>query len=170
MAKRKRRTREHIIEDLSENYLERIVLNCGHLLQRPSRDYGVDVCMFHFSENGELENGEVRFQLKATDKLKLVSGGKFATVRIKTGDIQYWSMELYPFILVLYDATNERAFWVEVQDLLDQALDLDQETETIRISVRSQLSEKAIESFRQKSLAIVNKNGSHDVDGQSKPR
>ncbi len=76
MATRKRRTREHIIEDLSENYLERLVLNSGHLLRRPSRDYGVDVTMFHFADSGELENGEVRFQLKATDHLNLVSDSR----------------------------------------------------------------------------------------------
>ena len=61
--KRKRRTREHVIEDLSENHLERKVLLRGHLLRRPVRDYGVDVTMFHFSETGEIENGEVRLSL-----------------------------------------------------------------------------------------------------------
>ena len=45
MATRKRRTREHVVEDLSENHLERLVLNAGHLLRRPRRDYGVDVTM-----------------------------------------------------------------------------------------------------------------------------
>jgi hypothetical protein len=57
---RKRRTREHITEDLSENYLERRVLLNGHLLRRPERDYGVDVTMFHFGADGAIENGEVR--------------------------------------------------------------------------------------------------------------
>ena len=167
---RKRRTREHVIEDLSENYLEAMVLNSGHLLRRPSRDYGVDVTMFHFSPSGELENGEVRFQLKATDNLKLVSEGQFATIRVKTGDIQYWSMELYPFILILYDAVEKRAFWIDMQDLLKQSLKLDQDTETIRIPVGNKLSNQVIEFFRQKSLTVVRKIGSNDGDGQSKPR
>ena len=170
MATRKRRTREHIIEDLSENYLERLVLNSGHLLRRPSRDYGVDVTMFHFADSGELENGEVRFQLKATDHLNLVADGKFATVRVKTGDIQYWSMELYPFILVLYDSIGKRAFWIEIEDLLSQSLNLDQSTETIRIPISNQLSMQTIETFRQKSLEVIKRIGLKDVDGQSKPR
>ena len=170
MAIRKRRTREHILEDLSENYLERIVLNSGHSLRRPSRDYGIDVTMFHFSESGELENGEVRFQLKATDSLKLVSNGEFATVRLKTGDIQYWSMELYPFILVLYDAKSKCAFWIEVKEMMKQSLDLDQATETVRIPVGNELSCQAIEFFRQKSLSVIKQIGSQDVKGKSKPR
>lgn len=57
---RKRRTREHILEDLSENHLERNVLLKGHVLRRPERDYGVDVSMFHFADDGTIENGEVR--------------------------------------------------------------------------------------------------------------
>lgn len=147
-----------------------MVLNSGHLLRRPSRDYGVDVTMFHFSQSGELENGEVRFQLKATDNLRLVSNEQFATVRIKTGDIQYWSMELYPFILILYDAVEMRAFWIGIQDLLKQSLNLDQETETIRIPVDNELSDQTIEIFRQESLAVIKKLGLDDGDGQSKPR
>ena len=170
MAKRKQRTREHIIEDLSENHLEKMVLNRGHVLRRPSRDYGVDVTMFHFSTMGELENGEVRFQLKATDNLSVVSNGNFAAVRVKTGDIQYWAMELYPFILMLYDGSTERAFWIEINGELIQQLDLDQSTETIRIPIRNVLSADSIQFFRQKSLDVIEKLGSNDVDGQSKPR
>ena len=170
MAMRKRRTREHILEDLSENYLERIVLNSGYLLRRPSRDYGVDVTMFHFSDSGELENGEVRFQLKATDSLKLISNGEFATVRLKTGDIQYWSMELYPFILVLYDAKSKQAFWIEIKELFKQSLDLDQVTATVRIPVGNELSGQSIKFFRQQSLNVIEQMGSEDVKGQSKPR
>jgi len=170
MPKRKRRTREHIIEDLSENHLEKMVLNCGHILRRPSRDYGVDVTMFHFSGSGELENGEVRFQLKATDSLSVVSNGEFATVRVKTGDISYWAMELYPFILILYDGLGDRAFWIEIDGELIQEFDLDQATETIRIPKGNLLSTESVEVFRQKSLEVIEKLGSDNVDGQSKPR
>ena len=49
---RKRRTREHILEDLSENHLEHNVLLKGHVLRRPERDYGVDVTMFQRSHTG----------------------------------------------------------------------------------------------------------------------
>ena len=170
MATRKRRTREHIVEDLSENHLERLVLNSGHLLRRPRRDYGVDVTMFHFSESGELENGEVRFQLKATDNLTSIADGQYATVRVKTGDIQYWSMEFYPFILVLYDAKEEAAYWIGIDDILKQSLDLDQQTETIRIPISSEVTNNSIEHFRRMSLAVIDKLGTHNDDEQSKPR
>src|SRR3990172_9938233 len=92
---RKRRTRGHVIEDLSENHLERKVLSKGHLLRRPERDYGVDVTMFHFAKNGEIENGEVRIQLKSTDRLKIIKRGTTITYPVKTGDLHYWSKEVY---------------------------------------------------------------------------
>ena len=95
---RKTRTFEHVLEDLSENFLERKVLERGHVLQRPRRDYGVDVTMFHYAESGEIENGEIRFQLKASKSLKLIKNGEFISMPIATGDLHYWSLEFYPFI------------------------------------------------------------------------
>ena len=66
-----RRTREQIIEELSLNFLEHKALERGHqLVPATKREYGYDATMFHFSpQTGEIENGEVRFQLKATDHL-----------------------------------------------------------------------------------------------------
>ena len=170
MATRKRRTREHVLEDLSENHLERMVLDCGYLLRRPSRDYGVDVTMFHFSDEGELENGEVRFQLKATDSINLVKEGKFASIQIKTGDIQYWLMEFYPFIPVLYDAQKERAYWLDIKELASGSLDLDRESVKIRIPISNKLTAGSIKRFRKESLSIIQQMESGDDDRQSKPR
>jgi hypothetical protein len=56
----------------------------GHLLRRPERDYGVDVTMFHFDGSGEIENGEVRFQLKATDKIHIPATNKLTVRSIDT--------------------------------------------------------------------------------------
>ena len=52
IPRRKRRTREHVVEDLSENHLERKVLLRGHVLRRPERDYGVDVTIFILRTTG----------------------------------------------------------------------------------------------------------------------
>jgi hypothetical protein len=38
---RKRRTREHVIADLSVNHVERMVLRCGWTVERVRRDYGL---------------------------------------------------------------------------------------------------------------------------------
>ena len=156
--KRKRRTREHVIEDLSENHLEKMVLLRGHILRRPARDYGVDVTMFHFAGDGQIENGEVRFQLKATDSMTFVSHGSMVSVPVRTGDLDYWSKEVYPFILVVFDAMNERAFWLDVKEYVEEnpeATDAAKRVTNVHIPVRNALTVGTIEAFREKSLDAV---------------
>jgi hypothetical protein len=155
---RKRRTREHILEDLSENHLERLVLLKGHVLRRPERDYGVDVTMFHFAENGAVENGEVRFQLKATDRLKKIRGGKAISFPIKTGDLHYWSLETYPFILIVYDAKMEVAYWLDVQEYVThhpERVKSGRESVNVHIPVSNKLTVESVEAFRNQSLQVV---------------
>jgi len=167
---RKRRTREHVIEDLSENHLERKVLLKGHLLRRPERDYGVDVTMFHFGVDGTIENGEVRFQLKATESLKVIKHGTVISFPIKTGDLHYWALEIYPFILVVFDAKSEKAFRLHIQEYVNShpdQVDPGKETVNIHIPLVNKLTVKSIETFRKKSLQAVdnlrNQGGFPDV-------
>ena len=147
-----------------------MVLLRGHLLRRPERDYGVDVTMFHFSDNGEIENGEIRFQLKATENLNLIKNGKIVSFPIKTGDLHYWSMEIYPFILVIHDAVANLAYWLDIREYVESnpdRLDPDKVTVNVHIPVSNELTVKTIDVFRSKSLAIVeelrNQGGFSDV-------
>ena len=56
-AQRKRRTREHIIADLAVNHVERQALLCGFTVERNRYDYGIDLEITPFDENGEIEPG-----------------------------------------------------------------------------------------------------------------
>lgn len=164
MPIRKRRTRQHVIEDLSENHLERKVLLKGHILRRPERDYGVDVTMFHFDDSGQIENGEIRFQLKATDQLRLTKSGEIISFPIKTGDLHYWSMEIYPFILVIHDAVEDMAYWLDVQEYVEQnsdRLDPEKATVNVHIPVSNKLTDNTVDLFRSKSLAIIERLRNH---------
>lgn len=155
---RKRRTREHIIEDLSENHLERMVLLKGHVLRRPERDYGVDVTMFHFAQTGEIENGEVRFQLKATESLKVLKKGTIISFPINTGDLHYWSLEIYPFILVVFDAGRDDAFWLHVQEYVadnPDRRDPEKATVNVHIPIHNKLTVASIDHFRRLSLETI---------------
>src|SRR5438309_953040 len=49
---RKRRTREHVIADLSVNHVERFVLRCGWTVQRTTHDYGIDLSMETYNAAG----------------------------------------------------------------------------------------------------------------------
>ncbi len=164
--RRKRRTREHVIEEMSVNFLERQVLRRSHQLQIPARrEYGCDATMFHFAANGEIEWGEVRFQLKATDRLKTIAKGKFISFAVEFRDIHFWCFEddrAYPFVLVVYDAPKHRAFWLDVQKYVeDNAIDIESEqaTLTVRIPSTNKLDLKAIDRFRQLSLERLGREG-----------
>ena len=50
-GQRKRRTREHIIADLSVNHVERAILRAGHTTQRVLQDYGFDLYLTTYDVN-----------------------------------------------------------------------------------------------------------------------
>lgn len=64
---RKRRTREHIIADLSANHVERHVLLCGYSVERVVHDYGIDFLLYTYGAAGDIEAETIKIQLKATD-------------------------------------------------------------------------------------------------------
>lgn len=113
---KKKRTRQHIIEDLSRNYLEKFVLMQGHTVEVISHDYGYDLNLYTYDQNtGEIENGFSSIQLKATDSINILKDKKTASFPIEKKDLELWYYELYPVFLVLYDAKKERAFWIYIQ-------------------------------------------------------
>jgi hypothetical protein len=112
---RKRRTREHVIADLSVNHVERFILRCGWTVERKRYDYGLDLIMDTYNVNCGVENGRIAFQLKATDTLMRLADGESISVRLEWRDLLFWLNELNPIILVLYDAQKDRAYWLYVQ-------------------------------------------------------
>jgi hypothetical protein len=112
---RKRRTREHVIADLSINHVERQALLCGSSVERIQHDYGVDLFVLTYDRHGERENGEILFQVKATDRLRLRAGGQAVTCRVEASDLRSWLSEPMPVILVLYDARKEVGYWLYLQ-------------------------------------------------------
>lgn len=81
---RKQRTREHIIEDLGFNHVERQVLLAGYVMNRIYQgDYGYDGTINTFHDNGEAENLFIYFQLKSTDNIHLSKSKKAFTFDTK---------------------------------------------------------------------------------------
>jgi hypothetical protein len=108
-AARKRRTREHIIADLSINHVERVVLRSGHTVERFWHDYGFDLLLYTYDNNGEYENGDVRLQVNATDNLNRTTGGTISW-RLEWAHLRHWLNEPMPVILIVYHATHDEAF------------------------------------------------------------
>ena len=56
------------------------------------------------------------FQVKATDRLPLLKDGRTVSWPISRRDLKLWLSEAYPVVLVLYDGSRDKAYWLHVQD------------------------------------------------------
>lgn len=112
---RKLRTRQHIIEDLGFNHVERQVLLAGYVVERHyQHDYGYDGTINTFNEKGEAENGNVLFQLKSTDHIQYSTQKDIFVFDLSKRDLELWLTNLYPVLLVLYDAQSDAAYYVDL--------------------------------------------------------
>jgi hypothetical protein len=163
---RKRRTREHVIADLSTNFVERHALLCGFSVERIRLDYGIDLIVHTYNRKGEIENGRILFQLKATDRIKVSATGSSVFCRLEKADLLYWLGESMPVVVVQYDAKKDIAYWLHIQEHLDAvALDLTSAAKEVTLSMpRANLLDKeAMERLaRQKNdIVVALKRGSH---------
>jgi Domain of unknown function (DUF4365) len=148
---RKKRPREHIIADLSVNYVERYVLLCGYSVELVEYDYGYDLVIFTYNTEGEIENGHIYIQLKATDSLSILADQKTITFTLIRSDLELWLSEPMPCILIIYDATDSKAYWLYLQAYFEslEGFELSQigESVTVRLSKDNILNQQAIKIF-----------------------
>ena len=113
---RKLRTRQHIIEDLGFNHIERQILKGGHIMHRYGHgDYGMDGEIITFNDKGEIDVMNIKFQLKSTDKIKLSKEGDFVKFDLSKRDLEHWLLSSSTVLLLIYDAQNEIAFYLDLQ-------------------------------------------------------
>jgi hypothetical protein len=111
----KRRTREHVLADLSANYVEKQALRCGYTAERVRLDYGIDLVVQTFNRRGEVESSRILFQLKATDRPTTLASTNAVACRIEQANLAHWLEEPFPVVLVLYDARSDAGYWLYVQ-------------------------------------------------------
>jgi Domain of unknown function (DUF4365) len=116
-AMRKLRTRQHQIEDLGFNHVERHILNANFVVYRYSHnDYGNDGQISLFNEKGKYENGKINFQLKSTDRIDYSISRKSFVFDLDVRDLKSWLFDTTLMLLMLYDAHKEVAFYLDLQD------------------------------------------------------
>jgi Domain of unknown function (DUF4365) len=113
-TRRKRRTRRHVIADQSVNFVERFIIDEGHTTQRLEKDYGYDLMLFTFDEQGYVEPGLIFLQLKASEALQ--QSGPDYVFDLDIRDYNLWMMDRMPVFLVLFEASRRRAYWLYIQD------------------------------------------------------
>jgi hypothetical protein len=158
---RKRRTREHVIADLSVNHVERLVLRCGWTVERVHHDYGLDLIMRTYSGSGQIQSGSVWFQLKATEHMIRSRDGRTIPIRVEWRDLLLWVNEPMPVILIAYDGIEDLAYWLYVQDYFrgrDWAARAEMTTTvTMHVSAANVLDETAVRLFaRFRDQCLIN--------------
>ena len=146
---RKQRTRQHVIADLSVHYLEGFILDEGHTAQRLTSDYSYDLLMRTFDEQGYVEPGFVYFQVKAAESLRVVGSNYVFDVHVR--DYNLWIREEMPVVLVLFDASRKKAFWLVVQSYfrnLTRRPRRGQKTVRVRVPKQQTIDREAIEKLR----------------------
>ena len=163
MAKKKalqpRRTREHVIASQSYNYVEKFFIDKGHTVRQQIEDYGTDLVVVTFDEQGYAESGDIRIQVKASDGLKYSGDGTFIAFTIDVKHYELWTKELMPVFLVLYDARARKAFWLYVQEHFgaDPARRPKRgaKSVTVRVQVVNELTEGTVDYARQRKELIL---------------
>lgn len=109
------RTRQHEIEDLGYNFIERPILQSGHIFQKITKDYGYDGMVIFF-KNREITSREAFIQLKSTDKIQFSNREGAYVFDLSIRDLNLWLNQSKPVVLLLYDAQKESAFCLDLQD------------------------------------------------------
>jgi hypothetical protein len=154
-----RRTREHIIASQSLNYIEKFIIDKGHTADRQIHDYGYDLIVNTYDEEGYLETGGIRIQLKASDRLHEMKHGDFISFRLDSKHCALWTNELEPVFLVLYDAQARRAYWLYVQAYFaanpSRRPKKGVRTLTVHVPLANGFTEETVEYMRARKAAIL---------------
>ncbi len=156
MVKRKKRTREHIIVDISVNYVEYFIVTKGFSVERVEKDYGYDLVLFTYDDNGEIENGQIYLQLKATDNIKKTDHQTIA-FSVSTRDLKLWLEEPMPVILILYDALQKTAYCLYIQAYFEKhKININKKYITVYFDMKNTLNEETMNQFRKYKRNILN--------------
>jgi hypothetical protein len=155
-----------VIADQSVNYVERFILDEGHTTQRLEKDYGYDLLLFTFDEQGSVEPGLVFLQLKASESLQQFGTDYVFDLDIR--DYNLWMMDRMPVVLVLFEASRRRAYWLYVQEYFraDPARRPKAWAKTVgvRVPARQTVNRRAIARMRELKQAAL-KHGRWEVVG-----
>ena len=115
--KGKLRTRQHVIEDLGFNHIEKQILLAGFTMQRTFvHDYGFDGSIQTFKETGEIAVESAEFQLKSTHNIQFLASKKAFVFDLSLRDLKTWLSTTTPTLLILYDAQKDMAYFIDLQD------------------------------------------------------
>jgi hypothetical protein len=151
---RKLRTRQHIIEDLGFNAVEKQILKAGFLMLRQTMgDYGLDGDIQTFNEEGEIEMEKIPFQLKSTDHIKWSDDASEIKFDLSKRDLELWLLSDKTVLLFLFDAKTDKTYFLDLQTyFLDNRIVLRDINKYIRVVIpkKNRLNARVVRLFRIK--------------------
>jgi hypothetical protein len=127
------RTAEHVLEESSERYFQQH-LPKNWTMERPSKDYGVDLRVDIF-EGEKATSLELLIQLKASQR---GVPKDYETVRLYTSAYNHLWDKLQVVMIVKYVAEEREAYWILLRDVPEPKQQ--QESFTVRIPKTQSLS------------------------------
>src|SRR5207302_7634395 len=88
--RRKRRTREHVLADLSVHHIEGHVLRCGWVVERMAHDYGIDLELHTFDRTGRRDVAYWLYIQSYFRRLKgfsLFTAGETVTIQLPIANV-----------------------------------------------------------------------------------
>jgi hypothetical protein len=151
--------------DQGVNYVERFVIDEGHTAQRVERDYGYDLLLFTYDAQGYPEPGLIYLQLKAAQTLE--ESGVDYVFDLDVRDYHLWMVERMPVVLVLFDASRRRAYWLHVQPYFrsDASRRPKRGAKTVRVRVpkRHAVNRRAVARLRRHKQEVLDR---YAVEGE----
>lgn len=143
-----KRTRAHVLENLSRQYVEGI-FPPEWICRQVEDDYGIDLRV-EIVTGDQVTGLEFSIQLKATDHLK--TSGDDVLHRCKVSTAEYFLHRLEAVMYVVYDAQEKIAYWLWMQpypNRLDAARSgwRDQKTVGIRIPRSNRLTRENLSAI-----------------------
>lgn len=155
----KQRTRRHVIASQSLNHVEKFIYDKGYSAERVESDYGYDLIVSTYDNEGYVESGFILLQLKATDNIKKIEGDTFISFTISIKDYRLWMAEGYPVFLIVYDAVMAKAYWLYFQKhFSDDKIRVPKAkstTVTVRIPIGNELSATTINYMRARKATFM---------------
>ena len=156
---RKTRTRQHVIASQSVAHVERHIAAAGYTAEKFVNDYGYDLNLHTYGSTGRIESGNIYLQLKATDALKVLRDGATISFPVDAADVALWRDEVMPVILIVYDAPQDTAYWLYLQEFFEMSPQfqkpLMQKRFTVHLDKSNVLDRQAIERFRHFKQVVL---------------
>jgi hypothetical protein len=156
-ASGKKRTREHVIADMAVLHVQSLVVQAGFTAQRTESDYGYDLAVQTYNELGEIENEAIQIQVKASEDLLrfIMMREHVFSFTVEVADYRLWCDAMLPTFLVLYDASHQEAYWLDIQEQARSTSEMNERYIRLHVPCNNVLGVQTIHYMRQRKLAAL---------------